>query len=453
MRRAYTLILLLLLSLSALAQSPEAIREAIRKYPNLALPTYSTYPSVPLGEIAPTPEGFEPFYFSLVGRHGSRYDQTGSRFNKALSVFRKADSLGILTEDGKHLYSHIVAIAEAQKGRNGEISALGYQQWLGIAHRAYNHFSPIFASGAVEAKSSSSLRCVFSMSAFNQGLKECNPKLEVAQNARKLDLPVVRPLFDHPATPEVAKKLSKDYELRGEWLKVRDEWSRGCDASSFISKVTTDRKRFLKECGGKNDFRVSRYSFTTLLFAENFEMGDRELLTSLFTPEEMYDIYVYQTSIWPNKSMGRGNEIVEMFSSYMRPMIDDIIGKANEAIKGENPHKANLRFTHDSYVGPLLSAMGYEGCVPQFSTDIEKAATSFNHGLVVPMAANLQIVLYRDAKGKIYVRSLINERDGYIPVKCKTAPFYPWADFCKYVEGSIKSLEATRDKFWKNYKK
>ena len=104
MRRFIISILALATAVVAVAQSPEAIREAIRKYPNLALPTYSTYPSVPLGEIAPTPDGFEPFYFSLVGRHGSRYDQTGSRFNKALSVFRKADSLGILTEDGKQLH-------------------------------------------------------------------------------------------------------------------------------------------------------------------------------------------------------------------------------------------------------------------------------------------------------------------------------------------------------------
>ena len=453
MRRAYTLILLLLLSLSALAQSPEAIREAIRKYPNLALPTYSTYPSVPLGEIAPTPEGFEPFYFSLVGRHGSRYDQTGSRFNKALSVFRKADSLGILTEDGKHLYSHIVAIAEAQKGRNGEISALGYQQWLGIAHRAYSHFSPIFASGAVEAKSSSSLRCVFSMSAFNQGLKECNPKLEVAQNARKLDLPVVRPLFDHPATPEVAKKLSKDYELRGEWLKVRDEWSRGCDASSFISKVTTDSKRFLNECGGKNDFRVSRYSFTTLLFAENFEMGDRELLNTLFTPEEMYNMYVYNTAFWVHTASAIDNDIVAMFASYMRPLIEDIMNGASDAIKGKNPHCANSRFTHDTYMTPLFSVMGYEGCVAKSTGDLETDTTSFNLGELVSMAANLQIILYRNKQGKILVRSLINERDGYLPIKCETAPFYPWDEFCKYINDNLNALDKARDRILNNVKK
>lgn len=451
LNRIFTLFILLLLSLSAVAQTPEAVRESIRKYPNLALPTYSTYPSIPLGEIAATPDGFEPFYFSLVGRHGSRYDQSGKSFRKALSVFRKADSLGILTEQGKHLYSHIAEISAAQNGRNGELSELGYNQWLGIAHRAYDHFAPVFASGAIDGKSSTSLRCVLSMVAFNQGLKEKNPHLTISQNARKSELAIVRPLYDNPATPDVAKRIRERNESAGELIKKRDEWEDSCDASSFISKVTTDRKCFLKECGGKKDFRMFRYSFITLLFGENFELGDRELLTALFTPEEMYSLYVYQTAKWVNGSMGRGNEEVEMYTSFMRPMVDDIIAKGNAAIEGKNPCKADLRFTHDSYVGPLLSVMGYEGCVPQYNTNLELATTSFNHGMVVPMAANLQIVLYRNKAGEVLVRSLVNERDAYLPIKCATAPFYPWKEFCKYLENNFKELEKSQKKVLKQY--
>ena len=451
MKRFFFLITALAAVVITTAQTPDAVRESIRKYPNLALPTYSTYPSIPLGEIATAPEGFEPFYFSLVGRHGSRYDQSGKSFRKALSVFSKADSLGILTEQGKHLYSHIAEISAAQNGRNGELSDLGYNQWLGIAHRAYDHFAPVFTSGSIDGKSSTSLRCVLSMVAFNQGLKEKNPQLTISQNARKSELAIVRPLYDNPATPAMAKKIRERNESSGEWVKRRDEWEDNFDASSFISKVTTDRKRFLKECGGKKDFRMLRYSFRTLLFGENFELGDRELLTSLFTPEEMYAIYVYQTAKWVNASLGRGNEEVEMYSSFMRPMVDDIIAKGNAAIEGKNPHKADLRFTHDSYVGPLLSVMGYEGCVPKYNEDLELATTSFNHGMVVPMAANLQIVLYRNKAGEVLVRSLVNERDAYLPIKCETAPFYPWKVFCKHLENNFKELEKSQKKVLNQY--
>ena len=451
MKRFFLLLSALAAVVIATAQTPEAVRESISKYPNLALPTYSTYPSVPLGEIAAAPEGFEPFYFSLVGRHGSRYDQSDSRFKKICSVFRKADEMGILTDEGKHLYSHIVEITAAQEGRNGELSELGYNQWLGIAHRAYKNFAPVFAKGSIEGKSSTSLRCVLSMVAFNQGIKEKNPQLTICQKAQKNELAIVRPLYDHPATPDLAKKIYKDTQEKGEWTIRQDVWARNCDASAFLSKVTTDRKSLIKECGGKSNFRVLRYAFRALLFGENFELGDRELLTSLFTTDEMYAIYVYQTGKWVNSSMGRGNEVVEMFSSFMRPLVDDIIAKGNEAIEGKNPHCANIRFTHDSYVGPLLSVMGYEGCVPTYSDNLELATTSFNHGMVVPMAANLQIVLYRNKAGEVLVRSLVNERDAYLPIKCATAPFYPWKEFCKHMESNLKELEKSQKKVLKQY--
>ena len=451
MKRFFLLLSALAAVVIATAQTPEAVRESISKYPNLALPTYSTYPSIPLGEIAAAPEDFEPFYFTLVGRHGSRYDQSERRFKTILSVYRKADSLGILTEQGKHLYAHIAEIEAAQEGRNGELSELGYNQWLGIAHRAYKNFAPVFAEGSIEGKSSTSLRCLLSLVAFNQGIKEHSPQLAIYQQARKSELAIVRPLYDNPNTPELARKIQKECGEKGEWNKNLSVWMKESDASSFLSKVTTDRKRLIKECGGKSYFNVLRYSFRALLFGENFELGDRELLTELFTPEEMYRIYVHQTAKWVNTSVGRGKDEVEMYSSFMRPMVDDIVAKCNAAIEGKNPHKANLRFTHDSYVGPLLSVMGYEGCVPQYNTDIELATTSFNFGTVVPMAANLQIVLYRNKRGEVLVRSLVNERDAYLPIKCATAPFYPWKAFCKHLEENFKELEKVQKKVLKQY--
>jgi hypothetical protein len=288
------------------------------------------------------------------------------------------------------------------------------------------------------------------MVAFNDAMKEKNPKIKVHQQARASELWIVRPLANNPAVSKEAKELCANYNKSGEWTKARKEWERSYDASDFLSRITTDKTRLLEECGGKKDERMLRYSFITLLFGENFELGDRALLNRLFSVDDLYFMYVYQTSNWVNNSIGRGNEFVEARQSHMEAMILDILGKGNAAIKGENPNCANLRFTHDSYVGPLLSAMGYDGCVPQWNENIEIASTSFNHGLNVPMAANLQIILYRDKAGKIFVRSLINERDATLPIKCATAPFYPWEDFSKHVLNNIKELKKSEANILKN---
>ena len=454
MRRAYTLILLLSLSLSALAQSPEAIREMLKQGPHLATPTTATYPIVPLGEIAMAPEGFEPYYLSVVGRHGSRYHED---INKHIlgphSIYRKADSLGILTVKGKEVYEALSRVLSANTNREGELTDIGYQQWLGIAHRIYKNFTPIFASGTIGSKSSHVMRCVLSMLAYNQGIKECNPALGIVQNSRKSERPILLPLTDNPGTPRFVRALYKDYRKNGEWLEYRKAWDKQSDCSSFISKITTDRNRLLNECGGGSDLNVARQTLTPLNFAENFGDNNRELIASLFTPEEIYDIYVYTSVTWSNNTIGRGNEIVEMYASYVEPLIDDIMTHLVTAAEGNNKNHADHWFTHDSYVFPTLSIIGYEGCVPQYSTDIEHLATQINYSLQIPMAANLQVVLYRNEVGEVLVRSLINERDAYLPIECKTAPFYPWSDFKSLVEGNMKQLIDTRNRVLAKYKK
>lgn len=449
MRRITSLILALLLSVVAFAQSPEAIFESISKYPNLAYPVASTYPGIPLGEIAAAPEGFEPFYFSLTGRHGSRYDLNDKYFKKALNIFHKADSLGILTADGKLLLKKIKEVYDAQQGNDGELAPLGFEQWNGIGERAYKNFGKVFESGSLEGKSSVSLRCIFSMASFNNAIKGKVPSIKIAQHARKSDLWMLRPLVNDPAYPEDVKEAIKEQKKGAKWHEEQKAWEKSCDVSAFISKVTTDPEALVKKCGEKRAFTIGRYVFITLVFADNFGLGDREMLARLFTTKELYGFYVYQTAKWVNGSIGRGDEYVEAHQAYMRPLVEDILNKAEEAIKGKNPDVANIRFTHDSYMGPLYAVMGYEGCVPQWNENLELATTSFNHGAVVPMASNLQIILYRNKQGKVLVRSLLNERDAYLPIKSKTAPFYTWKEFSDCINNNLDYFDISKNKVLK----
>lgn len=452
MRRIVLLIAALVSTVLVVAQSPEAIRESLRQNPHFAIPVYVAYPPLPIGDIAAAPEGFEPFYFSLAGRHGSRYDVSTSRFTDIIDILKRGAECSILTDTGKRLLARLEAILAAQGERKGELADLGYRQWISIANRAYDNFAPVFQQGSVDAMSSPTLRCVFSMIAFNQGLKERNPRLVVNQDAQERDLPIVRPVNDNPLMTESDRQLLRDTSKKGAWIETRTAWDDSRDVSSFLSKITTDADRLVKECGGKTPFRIARYAYAALVVAENFEAGDRALVTELFTTDEIYGFYVHHTASWINCRIGVGNDFAEMMNSFAGSMIDDIVRKANAAIKGENPNCADLRFTHDTHMAPLMSAIGYVGCQPTYSADLEKATTSFNHAVMTPMAANLQLVLYRNKAGKIYVRSLVNERDAYLPIKCKSAPFYPWSDFCKHVEKSMKVLDAARERVLKQQK-
>ena len=448
MKRFISILAGLLVVFTLSAQSPEAVLESIRKYPNLAHAVASPYPSLPLGEIAKAPKGFKPFYFSLTGRHGSRYELSDKASRRALAIFDKAAELGILTEDGKLLHKKIKEIFAAQQGNDGELAPQGVKQWRAIAERAYKNFGTIFKSGSVEAKSSTVSRCVFSMISFSDGLKGMLPSIKISQNARLADQRITRPL-KHEYNPDLTKEadayIKKQIKL-APWHEARAEWQKRSDFSSFFSKVSTDPEALVTKCGETSPFTIANSVFTSVNFANNFGCGDSELVNRLFTTEELYRFYVVRTANWVYGSVGRGNEVVEAQVSYMRPLAEDILNKAEAAIKGENPDVANVRFTHDSYIAPLYTAMGYEGCIPQWNENLELATTAFNYGTIVPMASNLQIVLYRNKKGEVLVRSLINERDGYLPIECETAPFYPWEVFCKYVNNSMDDLDKSRDK-------
>ncbi|MBQ1225175.1 MAG: hypothetical protein IIX82_04350, partial [Alistipes sp.] len=59
-KRALILLPLLALVFSVFAVTPPELRSMIERYHNLTIPTYSTYPPIPLEEVADAPRGYEP---------------------------------------------------------------------------------------------------------------------------------------------------------------------------------------------------------------------------------------------------------------------------------------------------------------------------------------------------------------------------------------------------------
>ena len=448
MRKLLTTIIALAVATIALAQSPEAIRKMIRENSNFSIPTITTYQNVPIEKIAPSPKGYKLFYYSLTGRHGSRYELEDSTFVYTCDIFNRAAKLGILTEEGERVRKILNRATAEQRGKGGELTSLGQVQWRGIGRRAYQNFGALFDTGSIEAKSSTKMRCVFSMVSFVEGVKEKNTKIFVEQEARESFLPILRPMIDNPASP---KQLIRDCRFtarQGAWRKdaVDKLWHEGFNTT--LSKLVT-KPELLKECGASTPFWFLYQTHHLLLFSQNFGFDNYEMIRSIFSVEDEYRFYCYRCLSWLSLSWSWGNDNAAIFMSYMRPLVDDVLTKAQDAIDGRNPHIANLRFTHDSYIVPLITILGLEGCAATFGPDIEKAATSAPLSKIVPMAANVQMQLYRNKAGEVLVRIMLNEKDATLPIECKTAPFYPWDKFRALVEGNMTKLESRRDEILK----
>ena len=447
MRRVLYLIVALVATSAVSAQSPEAIREIIRKNPNFTEPTVTTYENVERGKIASAPKGYKPFYFTMTSRHGSRYELRDTTFVYVNDIYNKASELGLLTPLGEEVRAIINRATAEQLGKEGELTSLGQKQLRGIGRRAYQNFKPVFEGGSLEGKSSTKMRCVFSMVAFVDGLKEKHSTLPVEIEARESTLSILRPMADNSATPEKLKVEWAQYAKMGDgWAHKGLAWLNSQNFSQSASKLFTNSDLLVEKCGARH---IGLFLYNThhlLLFAQNFEVCDSSILKRVFTPEEQYSFYIYLTIRWLHFSGGWGNSYVEFYTSYMKPLIDDIMTKAQDAIDGKNPHTANLYFTHDTYVVPLLSILGYDNCALQFGDDLEKACCTVPFSTLMPMGANLQLVLYRNKAGEVLVRSLLNEKDVTLPIECETAPFYPWGEFCKVVNKNMARLLATQER-------
>ena len=212
-------------TLSVSAQTPGEILDIIRQNPNFAEPTVTTYENIKVGKIAAAPKGYEPFYFSMISRHGSRYELKDENFSIPNDIYNKASELGILTPLGEEVRAIINRATADQMGKEGELTSRGQEQLRAIGRRAYNNFTPIFANGAIEGKSSTKMRCVFSMFAFVDGLKEKRATMPVEIEALESFVGMLRPMANHPDTPARLIEVWNKHGKYGEgWKGESMEW-------------------------------------------------------------------------------------------------------------------------------------------------------------------------------------------------------------------------------------
>lgn len=91
------------------------------------------------------------------------------------------------------------------------------------------------------------------------------------------------------------------------------------------------------------------------------------------------------------------------------PLLDNLIVTTDRFIAGdESVATVNLRFGHAETLMPLMSLMRLRGCY-YLTHNYESVALNWMDFNVVPMAANLRLILFRSDSGRYYVRVDHNE--------------------------------------------
>ncbi len=382
MKRALSLILSLLLLKVAAAQ-------------DLRTGVMHPYPNDPCVET-PVPTGYKAFYISHFGRHGSRYLSYEKVILPALNPLAAAEREAILTPDGEALLHMVRELYSKSAGMWGQLSTLGINEHKAIANRMVKRYPAVFTD-SVHVMSSIYPRCIMSMAASTGEISKLAPRTKWSYLAGKRYQSIVNTSHrpgDWVSGASIQRKYIQNHlDLDGTFARIFSDPVRG------------------KELAGNP---VSFFKGVYHAWAGREAIGLDPFDLDAIIGKEALDVLAASDNLAGYRNMAIPNS---------DSLTTDIVSRAEAAIARKKP-SADLRYGHDNGLMRLLVQNGVDGYPLELDDD---QAAAFCFGEKVPLAANLQMVFYRNRKGNVLVKLLVNEKESTLNA-LSGGPYYKWED-------------------------
>ena len=421
MKRIITILLMMPLAAMAWAQSSSAL-DQLKTDPRKAYGTDYPY-SFETTKVTKAPSGYKPFYISHYGRHGSRYYWNAQLYREMETLLTEQHNKKNLTPEGEAFYQKFMVAKDELANGVSELSDLGWEQHQRIARIMYNSFPDVFKKGGnVYAISSLTGRCVLSMASFCSELTQCNPKIEIRQESARKVLDGVKP--DDRQNP-----------VKHKYPKARPRFEDHRDM--FHNADTTLRAKAVSRVFINTDSlpgRINHIGSNLInLYTSLPSIGHEGMMGNIITDREI-------ANQWEGENLGSYTWVFE--PQYdMIPILRDIIKKADAKLNGSSDLIADLRFGHDTCLGPLTVLMGINGADidPIDPNEVKNCYQNWETG----KASNLQLIFYRGKKGSddILVKALLNGIEATLPLPSQLAPYYKWSDFRKFYLDRCDSIK------------
>ena len=418
-----------LLGASILTASAQTAKEEIYADILKSASNHMAY-QAPTKELTKAPKGYQPFYISHYGRHGSRWLLSDNDYMRNINALRDAKAKGILTPLGQEALTKLERFYPCTKGRLGDLSDIGEIQHHGIGKRMTEHFPEVFAGNKaeVDARSTVVLRCILSMTAECEEITAFNPKIKMHND--------VSEAFQWYLNAGWSRRLN---DAGGNRWSILDEYKRKYTHPERLCKsLFTDESYWNNE-----DFRPKSFMRNLFYVVNNMQShGNGEDMWNLFTTEECYDLWKIVNIEW---YLGYGpapqSKGIMPFSqaNLLRNMIEttDTVMASKTYTNG-----AALRFGHEVCVMPLACLMELDSCGRKVN-DLDHLEDSWVNYRIFPMGCNIQWIFYRPNKGNgdILVKALLNEKEATLPIPTDQFPYYKWEDLRKYYLKKLDDYE------------
>lgn len=368
-------------------------------------------------KLTKAPKGYKPFYISHYGRHGSRYYWNAMLYQELSKLLTTAHEKQILTPEGEAFYGKFMAAKDELTAGVSELSDLGWEQHQRIAKTMYNNFPEVFKKGGnVFAISSLTGRCVLSMSSFCQELTQCNPMIEIREQSARKTLDGVVP-------------TDNQNPLKRKFPRANARWEKNREKFPFDESL---RDKVIKRVFTNTDSLQNLHhigSNLINLYTSLPNIGHEGMMGNLITDDEM-------VAQWEQSNLGSYSWVFGP-QYEMIPILEDIIKKADAAIDGSSDHISDLRFGHDTCLGPLTVLMGINGADldPEDPFEVKNCYQNWE----TCKASNIQLVFYRGKKGTddILVKLLLNGEEARLPIATDSYPYYKWSDLRQFYQARI----------------
>lgn len=373
-------------------------------------------------------KGYEPFYISHYGRHGSRYSYTSEVYTRILDMIAEGEKTGNVTAYGLELKARVSDIYEKIQYRIGDLTDIGWSQQRRIAGIMLSDYPEAFGKGSsVTACASGSIRSIMSMSSFCVEVARLSPETGVIAH-QGLE-------YIQPTAPNMGRNpfRYKGPELKMPYEETPEEFMkrRFPGYMDVLGRIFHDP---LAALGEHSHFWTMDYLYMLVSGMNSLTPDVKADFSDIFTPEEF-------VQMWEVDSYMRFDEYYH-YRTSCSSIFDDMIAKAEERIASGEPG-ADLRFGHDHCLMTLLMIADIDGFgrIPDDPDNLVQQFRTFRS----PMAGNIQWIFYRPTRkassGEILVNVLLNGEIASVGDLGRVdGNLYRWSDLKAYMDSRIASL-------------
>lgn len=369
------------------------------------------------------PDSLEPVFINHVGRHGARYPSSSASCIALRGALSKADSLGTITPLGRRLAALNERVITLSNGRWGALDSVGVLEQQGIAARMFASFTDVFSrEGTVRAISSYSPRAMMSMFAFVHQLDRLNNRNTFVTSTGRVNSYLMRPFDTDTAYLE--------FRQQKRWRPAFDQYFNSVCPTTAIRRVLGDGFPF-ESAAAERELAFTEYHVLAGLEA----MGLPSEMSVYFNADEA-------NSLWSCFNLRQylqrtATTVSTVPADIAADLVMDIISTTDAYIDGSDGATcAVLRFGHAETLMPLLSLLHIPGCY-YLTNYFDTVAAHWRDFDVVPMAANIQFILFRSkTSGRHYMRVDLNER----PVRLRKGDdsiYFPWGELRRYLTNCV----------------